>query len=201
MGFVTGEEGLRSEIGKGLPTVVVAGVSGAFKSWSGLEFEEELAEKFGVGSRSRELGSDLGEDMVENNQSVSDIRKKYEKKLATHHGNFVLQFMLKFMGIVGVSVAFAFDYKVQQLAFNFRGIISSCFEPYLAVYVELEEKTLMEHLEKLVQEETWEIEEGSQTNILSSSMQEDLKEVQCFDEKSDIVQFVQGALSNSPVKA
>ncbi|KAK4487800.1 hypothetical protein RD792_005511 [Penstemon davidsonii] len=29
----------------------------------------------------------------------------------------------------------------------------------------------MEHLEKLVQEETWDIEEGSQTNILSSSMQ------------------------------
>lgn len=37
------------------------------------------------------------------------------------------------------------------LQFNFRGIISSCFEAHLAVYVELEEKTLMEHLEKLVQ--------------------------------------------------
>lgn len=35
--------------------------------------------------------------------------------------------------------------------FNFRGIISSCFEPHLTVYVELEEKTLMENLEKLVQ--------------------------------------------------
>lgn len=84
--------------------------------------------------------------------------------------------------------------------FNFRGIISSCFEPHLTVYVELEEKTLMESLEKLVQviwldsisfanrlnnsltsfchfhllklqEETWDIEEGSQTHILSSSMQ------------------------------
>ena len=39
------------------------------------------------------------------------------------------------------------------LQFNFRGIISSCFEAHLAVYVELEEKTLMEHLEKLVQVE------------------------------------------------
>ncbi|KAG5524526.1 hypothetical protein RHGRI_031253 [Rhododendron griersonianum] len=55
--------------------------------------------------------------------------------------------------------------------FNFRGIISSCFELHMAVYVELEEKTLMENLEKLVQEETWDIEEGTQTNILSSSMQ------------------------------
>ena len=35
--------------------------------------------------------------------------------------------------------------------FNFRGIISSCFEPHLTVYIELEEKTLMENLEKLVQ--------------------------------------------------
>lgn len=32
--------------------------------------------------------------------------------------------------------------------FNFRGIISSCFEPHLSVYVELEEKTLMDSLEK-----------------------------------------------------
>ncbi|KAL1552043.1 HIT domain protein [Salvia divinorum] len=63
------------------------------------------------------------------------------------------------------------DLSVPDAGFNFRGIISSCFEPYLAVYVELEERTLMEHLEKLVQEETWETEEGSQTNILSSSMQ------------------------------
>ncbi|KAG8390647.1 hypothetical protein BUALT_Bualt01G0105400 [Buddleja alternifolia] len=94
-----------------------------------LEFEEELAEKFGGGSRGRESGSDIGEQ---------DGHK---------------------------------DFSVPDAGFNFRGIISSCFEPYLTVYVELEEKTLMEHLEKLVQEETWDIEEGSQNNILSSSMQ------------------------------
>ncbi|CAA0814469.1 Vacuolar protein sorting-associated protein 53 A [Striga hermonthica] len=124
-----------------------------------LEFEEELAEKFGGGSRSRELGSDVGEDMVENNQTISDIRKKYEKKLAAHHEN------------ENEDQEASKDLSVPGAGFNFRGIISSCFEPYLAVYVELEEKTLMEHLEKLVQEEAWEIEEGSQTNILSSSMQ------------------------------
>ncbi|GER51290.1 vacuolar protein sorting protein [Striga asiatica] len=124
-----------------------------------LEFEEELAEKFGGGSRSRESGSDVGEDMVDNNQTVSDIRKKYEKKLAAHHEN------------ENEDQEANKDLSVPGAGFNFRGIISSCFEPYLAVYVELEEKTLMEHLEKLVQEEAWEIEEGSQTNILSSSMQ------------------------------
>jgi hypothetical protein len=87
------------------------------------------------------------------------------------------------------------------LQFNFHGIISSCFEPYMNVYIELEEKSLVDQLEKLVQvcttwiylepwylrsvyheltflfwqEERWEIEEGSQTNILSSSMQVDYK--------------------------
>ncbi|KAK4480319.1 hypothetical protein RD792_013388 [Penstemon davidsonii] len=96
-----------------------------------LEFEEELAEKFGGGSLNREPGNDIGEDT-----------EKDRKDLSVHGAGF-----------------------------NFHGIISSCFDPYLMVYVELEEKTLMEHLEKLVQEETWDIEEGSQTNILSSSMQ------------------------------
>lgn len=125
-----------------------------------LEFEEELAEKFGGGSRSRESERDNVEDKAEsNNQIVSDIRKKYEKKLAAHHGS------------ENEDQDGHKDLSIPGAGFNFQGIISSCFEPYLTVYVELEEKTLMEHLEKLIQEETWETEEGSQTNILSSSMQ------------------------------
>ncbi|KAL7148640.1 hypothetical protein ABFS83_06G192600 [Erythranthe nasuta] len=125
-----------------------------------LEFEEELAEKFGGGSHSRESGNEIGEDTVgDNNQIVSDIRKKYEKKLGAHNRS------------ENEEKDGYKDFSVPGAGFNFRGIISSCFEAYLGVYVELEEKTLMEHLEKLIQEETWDIEEGSQTNILSSSMQ------------------------------
>ncbi|XXG68435.1 hypothetical protein AAC387_Pa06g1522 [Persea americana] len=128
-----------------------------------LEFEEELAEKFSggtVGSRNRESESEIEEiDKGEsNNPAISEIRKKYEKKLAPPHGTDPDNNSHK-------------DLSVPGAGFNFRGIISSCFEPHLTVYVELEEKTLMENLEKLVQEETWETEEGSQTNILSSSMQ------------------------------
>ncbi|CAN1856427.1 Vacuolar protein sorting-associated protein 53 A [Linum perenne] len=89
-----------------------------------LEFEDELAEKFGGGSQ-KEIGNEIEEIGRENNSQN----------------------------------------------FNFRGIISSCFEPHLTSYVELEQKTLMENLEKLVQEEKWDIEEGSQNNVLSSSMQ------------------------------
>ncbi|KAL8109968.1 vacuolar protein sorting-associated protein 53 A [Apium graveolens] len=120
------------------------------------EFEDELADKFGGGSQSKDIGSDNGEtDSGENTtQTVLDIRKKYEKKLASHDEKDGQK-----------------DLSVPGAGFNFQGIISSCFEPHMTVYVELEEKTLMEHLEKLVQDETWEIEEGSQTNILSSSMQ------------------------------
>uniref|UniRef100_K3XEN6 Uncharacterized protein n=1 Tax=Setaria italica TaxID=4555 RepID=K3XEN6_SETIT len=113
-----------------------------------LEFEEELAEKFSGGTataRNKESASDDEDESGEHNKIVSDIRKKYEKKLAAPNDE------------VG--------------HFNFHGIISSCFEPYMNVYIELEEKSLVDQLEKLVQEERWEIEEGSQTNILSSSMQ------------------------------
>lgn len=123
-----------------------------------LEFEEELAEKFGGNSHTKESRSDADDpDKGENpSQYVLDIKKKYEKKLAAHQDS---------------EKDGQKEFYVPGAGFNFRGIISSCFEPQLTVYVELEEKTLMEHLEKLVQEETWDTEEGSQTNILSSSMQ------------------------------
>ncbi|CAI9773930.1 unnamed protein product [Fraxinus pennsylvanica] len=124
-----------------------------------LEFEEELAEKFGGGSQNRETENDTVElhEGENTSQTISDIRKKYEKKLAAHHGSGnEEQDQQRGLTLPGAG-------------FNFHGIISSCFEPHLTVYVELEEKTLMENLEKLVQEETWETEEGSQTNILRSS--------------------------------
>ncbi|GKV10745.1 hypothetical protein SLEP1_g22066 [Rubroshorea leprosula] len=126
-----------------------------------LEFEDELAEKFGGGAQSRDIGNDIEEigKGQNNSQNVSDIRKKYEKKLAAHQGNG------------SEDKDGNKDLSVPGAGFNFRGIVSSCFEPHLTVYVELEEKTLMENLEKLVQEETWDVEEGSQNNVLSSSMQ------------------------------
>nr|KAJ0217366.1 hypothetical protein LSAT_V11C300154220 [Lactuca sativa] len=125
-----------------------------------IEFEEELAEKFGSSS-TKSVMSDIEEvDKGENStQIVMDIRKKYERKLAAHQGN------------QGDDKDANKDLAVPGAGFNFRGIISSCFEPHLMVYVELEERTLMEHLEKLVQDETWHMDDGSQTNILSSSMQ------------------------------
>ncbi|XP_020220737.1 vacuolar protein sorting-associated protein 53 A isoform X2 [Cajanus cajan] len=126
-----------------------------------LEFEDELAEKFGGGTQNREIGNEIEEigRGTNSGSSALDIRKKYEKKLAAHQGGD------------SEEKDGSKDLAVPGAGFNFRGIISSCFEPHLTVYVELEEKTLMESLEKLVQEETWDIEEGSQSSVLSSSMQ------------------------------
>ncbi|KAG8486594.1 hypothetical protein CXB51_019957 [Gossypium anomalum] len=119
-----------------------------------LEFEDELAEKFGGGIQSREIGNEIEEIGRQNNsQSASDIRKKYEKKLAAHQGS------------ENEEKDGNKDLSAPGAGFNFHGIISSCFEPHLIVYIELEEKTLMENLEKLVQEETWDVEEGSQNNV------------------------------------
>jgi len=127
-----------------------------------LEFEEELAEKFSGGTtnaRNKETASDDEDEGGEHNKIVSDIRKKYEKKLAGPSDEAVQDKDKQK------------DLSVPGAGFNFHGIISSCFEPYMTVYIELEEKSLVDQLEKLVQEERWETEEGSQTNILSSSMQ------------------------------
>ena len=53
-----------------------------------LEFEDELAEKFGGGTQNREIGNEIEEIGKGTNSSSSamDIRKKYEKKLAAHQG-------------------------------------------------------------------------------------------------------------------
>lgn len=54
-----------------------------------LEFEDELAEKFGGGTHSREIGNEIEEIGSGGNpsSSASDIRKKYERKLAAHQGS------------------------------------------------------------------------------------------------------------------
>eukprot|EP00252_Welwitschia_mirabilis_P001763 TRINITY_DN11706_c0_g1_i1.p1 TRINITY_DN11706_c0_g1~~TRINITY_DN11706_c0_g1_i1.p1 ORF type:complete len:829 (+),score=191.73 TRINITY_DN11706_c0_g1_i1:175-2661(+) len=130
-----------------------------------LEFEEELAERFGgSGTQVKDADSDVeeGDDDVQHESRSAKLRKKYEKRHNTQEG--------KELHISNVNNE-AKEVSAFGAGFNFRGIISSCFEPHLSVYIELEEKTLMEHLEKLVQEEKWEAEEGSQTNILSSSTQ------------------------------
>uniref|UniRef100_A0A061RIS0 Vacuolar protein sorting-associated protein 53 n=2 Tax=Tetraselmis sp. GSL018 TaxID=582737 RepID=A0A061RIS0_9CHLO len=53
---------------------------------------------------------------------------------------------------------------------EFVGSISQCFEKHLTCYVDLEEKTLMGHVDDLIAAETWQVEEGHE-QVLSSSTQ------------------------------
>lgn len=87
-----------------------------------IEFEEELAEKFGGSGNTEKVISntvelDKGENSNQTNQTVMDIRKKYEKKLAAHQGNedyvcntgcliyilhFISHYNLQFLFLFGV---------------------------------------------------------------------------------------------------
>ncbi|KAG2314123.1 hypothetical protein Bca52824_017245 [Brassica carinata] len=136
---------------------------------STVEFEKELENKFGGDVATRDIGDDIEEigTWENSSQNVSKIRKKYEKKFAAGQESGESGLLPLFQQETTGNK----DLSVPGAGFNFRGIISSCFEPHLTPYIELEEKTLMEHLEKVVQEETWDIEYGSQNNVLHSSTQ------------------------------
>ncbi|KAH7283807.1 hypothetical protein KP509_34G024900 [Ceratopteris richardii] len=130
------------------------------------DFEKDLATTFGEENESAvgrgvdsEDEADDAQHDVEDEKSASAIRKKYEKQLAAKSGKNELE---------DTNNKVPASHPIQL---SFYGIISSCFEPHMSAYVELEEKTLMESVDKLVQTESWEAEEGSQTNILSSSTQ------------------------------
>ncbi|WZZ47434.1 hypothetical protein YC2023_043693 [Brassica napus] len=130
-------------------------------SWHALqstvEFEKELENKFGGDVATRDIGDDIEEigTWENSSQNVSKIRKKYEKKFAAGQESGESGLLPRFQQETTGNK----DLSVPGAGFNFRGIISSCFEPHLTPYIELEEKTLMEHLEKVVQEETWDIED------------------------------------------
>ncbi|KAJ7527685.1 hypothetical protein O6H91_16G066600 [Diphasiastrum complanatum] len=140
-----------------------------------LEFEEELAERFGLASSARDDMNEAAKDEPDedngDDRSASAIRKKYEKELAAKAGRTIQPSGTGINARGQEKEDNSKSASKAALSISFRGIISSCFEPHLHVYVELEEKTLLETLEKLVQEELWEAEEGSQTNILSSGTQ------------------------------
>ncbi|CAI0380712.1 unnamed protein product [Linum tenue] len=136
-----------------------------------LEFEDELAEKFGGGSQ-KEFGNEIEEIGRENhNQSVSDIRKKYERKLAVHQedegqekdGNKDLS--APGAGLCGARAEDTDGESRKTCSGSVR--IQVVTPPFSCDHYAYFLQTLLSPL----QEEKWDIEEGSQNNVLSSSMQ------------------------------
>lgn len=52
---------------------------------------------------------------------------------------------------------------------NFKGIISSAFDPYMDQYINQEDRNIKQMLESLIAEETWIAPEDSRNNVLGSS--------------------------------
>nr|GEX09965.1 nuclear pore complex protein NUP1-like isoform X2 [Tanacetum cinerariifolium] len=119
-----------------------------------IEFEEELAKNFGDSGSSRNITDAFKEayKSESNNQIVLDIRKEYEKKLVAYQGN---QDDDKDIAVLGAG-------------FNFRGIISSCFEPHLMVD-EIERLATLLHSRTT----TSDFGEGEQANISNDSYMEE----------------------------
>ncbi|GAQ83207.1 vacuolar protein sorting-associated protein 53 [Klebsormidium nitens] len=124
-----------------------------------LEFEEELAERFGgtgAGKVDEEGGgTDEEGDEDDGSNAAQKVKGKYRKQNEPGEGEEGERTLAHVAG----------------LPFSFRGTISSCFEPYMGVYVSLEETTLLELVDKQIADETWEAEPGSQSKILPSSAQ------------------------------
>nr|GEV55266.1 nuclear pore complex protein NUP1-like isoform X2 [Tanacetum cinerariifolium] len=135
-----------------------------------IEFKEKLGEKFGGIGTSRNVTDAFEEiDKSESNyQIVLDIHNKYKKKLVVHQGN---QDDDKDIAMPGVGS-------------NFRGIISSCFEPHLMVY-EIKRLTALLHSRTT----TSDVSEGDQANISNNSHVEERENFHAF--KEDVASLVE----------
>eukprot|EP00026_Physarum_polycephalum_P002742 Phypoly_transcript_02750.p1 GENE.Phypoly_transcript_02750~~Phypoly_transcript_02750.p1 ORF type:complete len:836 (+),score=180.82 Phypoly_transcript_02750:116-2623(+) len=52
---------------------------------------------------------------------------------------------------------------------NFKGIISSCFDPYMDLYITQEDRNMKEMIDNLIADETWEVPEETRNKVLVSS--------------------------------
>lgn len=50
---------------------------------------------------------------------------------------------------------------------KFKGIISSCFDPYMDLYIAQEDRNMKEMLEHLISEETWTVPEDEQNKVIN----------------------------------
>jgi hypothetical protein len=53
---------------------------------------------------------------------------------------------------------------------NFKGIISSCFDPYMDLYINQEDRNMKEMMDNLIADETWEVPEETRNKVTKSRM-------------------------------
>ena len=133
-----------------------------------LEFEQELADRFtvdggGGGERSNDDG--LGLDDEEEATSATAIRKRYERERRQRERDAL---EASGQGRAARGMEGAADAAAKT---DFRGLISSCFEPHMGGYVAAEERELCEAVARLVAGEKWHREENSDNSVLTSATQ------------------------------
>ncbi|KAK3262239.1 HIT domain protein [Cymbomonas tetramitiformis] len=134
-----------------------------------LEFEQELEERFG-GSEGLQIEEEHSAGNVEEEEfedgSAAAVRSKYERarqaKADAENGEGETAAVVPAPPELDGAVAAA-------ARIIFKGNISSCFEPHLKAYVDLEERQLLEHLEKIIQEETWDVDDNTEAKVLGSA--------------------------------
>eukprot|EP00241_Pyramimonas_parkeae_P017643 CAMPEP_0114299464 /NCGR_PEP_ID=MMETSP0059-20121206/12989_1 /TAXON_ID=36894 /ORGANISM="Pyramimonas parkeae, Strain CCMP726" /LENGTH=843 /DNA_ID=CAMNT_0001421941 /DNA_START=19 /DNA_END=2550 /DNA_ORIENTATION=+ len=117
-----------------------------------LEFEQELEERFG-GQDAHHQEEEAGDDDPELSEATAaSVRGKYER---LRQGDETGGKSLPMAGAVAAAARA-----------SFKGSISSCFEPHLKAYVDLEERSFYELLDELVANETWTVEENRDAKVL-----------------------------------
>ena len=134
----------------------VTGLLSALKGT--LAFEKELEERFGSDAGMTRGGSldfdDDDDDGMDYETGAAAVRRKYEMKRrereraeASANGT-------------GVPEGEQYTYK---------GLISKVFDKHMKPYVALERQTLMQTMNGLVDDETWEVEDDDENNVLQSA--------------------------------
>ena len=131
-----------------------------------LEFEQELADRFSVeggGAPSPRHGG--GDEDEEDATSASAIRKRYERERRQRERDAL---EASGQGRAARGMEGAADAAAKT---DFRGLISSCFEPHMGGYVAAEERELMEAVDRLLGAEKWVRGENDESSVLSSATQ------------------------------
>ena len=123
------------------------------------DFEVELAELFGGQLDALTLEAQVQGTYDEDPTSAAAVRRKYEQAKRERERE-----------AAGEDAA-RDEAALAAARTTFIGSISSCFEPHLKSYVELEEKSLLESVDDEVRQESWAVEGEEGSAVLGSSAQ------------------------------
>eukprot|EP01113_Clastostelium_recurvatum_P017040 TRINITY_DN1995_c0_g1_i3.p1 TRINITY_DN1995_c0_g1~~TRINITY_DN1995_c0_g1_i3.p1 ORF type:complete len:1025 (-),score=255.52 TRINITY_DN1995_c0_g1_i3:12-3086(-) len=146
----------------------------------GVVYEESNSGNNGAGDENEEEDEDAGLDSLNHNKSSLDAGDDPEQQQqqdgisSPHSADAIRARWKKHLAEKertkrASKSASALGPKVPPPSKRFRGIISTCFDPYMDLYIEQEDRNLGAMLEKVMEEETWTVEDDTANKILASA--------------------------------